>query len=261
MDASMRNFLIKLALLIFGVQCGIWGPIYVYFSAGLKTTTIEVKFPFTEEKSNAEYAMNMLLQWIGFGTGGLIFFGIEVAMQIIGNVVTVSSKLIRNRLKELDKKIEENMLSELELRFVFKDITKEILDYENYVNCVREFLAERTLITPALFTYSIGMAIFCQYSMGFVAGYGMSLMAWVQFFYVCEVGEQVESSGLDEILYDINWYNFPKEMQKDLMHLINHRQNAAALTVGPFGNVNRNLVTVVTNKIYSFVMFLHNFTA
>lgn len=28
--------------------------------------------------------------------------------------------------------------------------------------------------------------------MGFVAGYGMACMSWVQLFYVCEVGENIQ---------------------------------------------------------------------
>lgn len=56
----------------------------------------------------------------------------------------------------------------------------------------------------------------------------------------------------------------PLEQQKDIIHLINRKQNGVNLTVGPFGSVNRELFGVVSalkssnfpiNDIFLFAWF------
>ncbi|XP_055313073.1 putative odorant receptor 71a [Sitodiplosis mosellana] len=89
----------------------------------------------------------------------------------------------------------------------------------------------------------------------------MAVMSWIQFYFICETGQDIEDNGLDDILYDSNWVDLPCELQKDLMQLISQRQNRVTLDVGPFGVVNRDLFAKVTNKVYSFVMFLRNFAS
>ncbi|XP_055312480.1 uncharacterized protein LOC129574453 [Sitodiplosis mosellana] len=229
-------------MLNIGSSCGMGGPVYVYFTQGIRTTTIEVKIPFAEEDPSIEYAMNMLLQFVVYFHGFIIYGSMEMAMALFGNVINISPRLIKNRLKELFESRERKEVSELQLRVAFQDITKQLLDYEDFVACLRDFVYWRTLVTPALFTYSIAMAIFCQYTMGFEAGYGMALMSWVQFYFICETGQDIEENGLDEILYDSNWNCLPCELQKDLMQLISQRQNRVTLSFGPFGVVNRDLL-------------------
>lgn len=73
-----------------------------------------------------------------------------------------------------------------------------------FVICLRDVFYYRLLLTPAGYTYSIAMAIFCQFAvifysdseatksiifsifvfqMGYAAGYGLAAMLWVQLFY------------------------------------------------------------------------------
>lgn len=47
------------------------------------------------------------------------------------------------------------------------------------------------------------------------------------------------------MLCEFNWYNLPKDLQKDVMHLINRMQNGVKLTVGPLGSVNREFFKLV----------------
>lgn len=93
-----------------------------------------------------------------------------------------------------------------------------------------------------------------------------------------------QENGFVNILYDSNWYTLPLKHQKDLMRLIDCKQHGRNLTIGPFKKIiNRQLFkevsffvnnqwshewtkqfhslhTQITNNVYTFVMFLMNFT-
>lgn len=99
------------------------GPIYVYFAEGIKTTAIQVKIPFVEENPNMEYTINLLFQFVVLFAGTFTYWSMEVAMAIFGDVIKVTPKLIKHHRLN-------NEISEIQLRFVFKDIMKQILDYE-----------------------------------------------------------------------------------------------------------------------------------
>lgn len=136
------------------------------------------------------------------------------------------------------------------LNLIFRN-AKNLCFSASYMISAKEFLYWRTLLTPALYTYAIGMAIFCQfmvifwahrrhcdnwYQIGFrptnlfsarfgtefhsgenepifwkkillnhikivkckffqfnfAAGYGMAFMSYVQFYYICNAGENIE---------------------------------------------------------------------
>lgn len=52
-----------------------------------------------------------------------------------------------------------------------------------------------------------------------------------------------QDNGLDRLLY---WYNLPNELQKDVMHLINLKQNGVKITAGPLETVDRELFKIVS---------------
>lgn len=53
--------------------------------------------------------------------------------------------------------------------------------------------------------------------------------------------------------YESNWYNLPIKHQKDMMHMINRKQNGTKITVGPFGVINRELTTAVSFRILNLI--------
>lgn len=95
-----------------------------------------------------------------------------------------------------------------------------------------------------------------------------------------------KDDGFADVLYNTQWYNLPLKYQLDIMHMINRKQNGVTINIGPFGSIDRELFKIVghhqfitekhshtfhsiaiclflqiTNKVYSFVMFLRNFAA
>lgn len=62
MDATMRGFITKMLSMTLAFITGTtFGPLHAYFSSGIKSTTVDARVPFTEERSDAEFAVNFLL--------------------------------------------------------------------------------------------------------------------------------------------------------------------------------------------------------
>lgn len=57
----------------------------------------------------------------------------------------------------------------------------------------------------------------------------------------------LKNDGICEIMYNTKWYALPIKMQKDLMHLINRRQNRTTLAIGPFAELNIETFFIVGN--------------
>lgn len=153
-----KMFMMTMAMLSFNV-----GPIYSYFAHGTKTTMTNVKVPFTERYSNAEFMANVVLSAV-IGIHGYIgYIGLEVSMALFSDVVTISPKLVEYDLNGLIEGNKTKTISQVDLKYSFKNIIKQSSDADEYLRCIGELLYVRTLITPSLFTYSIGLGIFCQY--------------------------------------------------------------------------------------------------
>lgn len=147
-----------LAMLSFNV-----GPIYSYFTYGTKTTMTNIKIPYTDRYSNPEFMANVLLSAV-IGIHGYIgYIGLEVSMALFSDVVTITPKLIVYALNGLIERSVEKSISHQELSYSFRNVIKQSLDADEYLTCISDLLYVRTFITPSLFTYSIGLGIFCQY--------------------------------------------------------------------------------------------------
>lgn len=186
MDITAINFIKKTALMCFGAYSCVFSASYASFWMNNKTTTTSVKFPFVDVKSDAEFYLNLTLQWLILIHATFVGFGIEVMMNLIENFAKVSPKLIHLEFTEAIVMYEQKRLSEPQLRFAFKNALVRCLDYDrytyftpnnpfeliimNFINsvrylaCVKEFQYWRTFITSFTYTYSIGMAIFCQFT-------------------------------------------------------------------------------------------------
>lgn len=117
-------------MLFAAALCAVFGPVYYFITQGIKSTTIEVKIPFIPDEEDVQYSVNMLLQFGVLFHGIFIYMGIETVMTLFENVVNVTPYLIKSRLNKLNKMHEVKELSELQVRFTFLDVTKQMLGYE-----------------------------------------------------------------------------------------------------------------------------------
>lgn len=128
-DATVRRFFIKMLTILASFWLAMIGPIHAYISQGIKTTTTNVRIPFTDVNSDAEFIGNIILQSvIGFhGVFGYIM--IEVAMSMFDDVITITPKLIKFKLKRLDEAVKMRQ-NDLQICLLVKDIIKQSMDYD-----------------------------------------------------------------------------------------------------------------------------------
>lgn len=43
---------------------------------------------------------------------------------------------------------------------------------------------------------------------------------------------------MGDAIYQSNWYTWPVNLQKDMIHLMNRKQNGVRLSIGPFATLN-----------------------
>lgn len=131
-DETVRSFFIKMALMLLALHGSMVGPIYAYIVHGTKTTMTNVLIPYVEHETNEEFAYNVILASI-IGIHGFIgYIGLEVAMALFSDVVTIVPKLIELNFQRLDDQIEKQTLSSWSLRHTINNIIKQALDSDEY---------------------------------------------------------------------------------------------------------------------------------
>lgn len=133
-DASIKNFVSKMAMIFSSAILALIWPTYKFLSKGIKTTATQVKFPYLIENSNDEFIVNLLLQSILFGHGFIGYIGMEVGMEvgmdICTNFISASQNLLQYRLKILDLQCEKKPLKDLQI--LFSNVIQQIRTYDKY---------------------------------------------------------------------------------------------------------------------------------
>lgn len=130
MDTTMRRFIIKMAVMVLSLSSAEFGPIYVYIFYEIKTTTVDVRVPSTEEGSDAEFAINFLLMNCIAAHGGLQYVGLEVIMSLFENIVTLAPKLVGYKLRMLANEYANESITELEMRLRFRNVVEQSFDVD-----------------------------------------------------------------------------------------------------------------------------------
>ena len=128
MDITMRRYIQKMLAMYIGYLFAMIGPVHAYFTQGVLATTIEARIPLTEPKSNAEFMFNFSLQSAFGFHGGLCYIGMECALSILENVVTITPKLIESNLVQTIQQYEKKSITELELHLKIRNIVEQSID-------------------------------------------------------------------------------------------------------------------------------------
>lgn len=169
-DATVKSFFVKMTMIFLSFGAGVTGPAYALLFYNIKTTTIEVKLPFVDEKSDAEYLGNMLLQGMIAGHGIIGYIGIEVAMVLFSDVVTISSKIVEHELWTLSEDIEKEKLNK-QLSLRFRNIVRQALDADECVSILKSIDGDRKCaihlerMNPNLGQKSKAIAVTVEYSL------------------------------------------------------------------------------------------------
>lgn len=65
---------------------------------------------------------------------------------------------------------------------------------------------------------------------------------------------------MGDVIYNSTWYALTIEQQKDVMHLLNRKQNGVCLAIGPFSTLNHECCNAVSTfyNIIKLIAFLSN---
>lgn len=126
----MKNFIFKMSIILSSAVTGFIWPTYQFVSHGIKTTAIEVKFPFIDENSDAEFIGNLLLQSIIVAHGLAGYVGLGVGMDICTDFISISQKLLKYRLLVLDDQHEK--MSSIDVHKLFENVIEQVRAYEWY---------------------------------------------------------------------------------------------------------------------------------
>lgn len=101
-----------------------------YLKDGTRTTMTNVRIPFTDEFSDAEFIANFALSAL-IGIHGFIgYIGLEVVMALDINVMRVTPKLVEIEFNKLDKSLKEKTLTKTSFLYTFNNIVKQCLDID-----------------------------------------------------------------------------------------------------------------------------------
>lgn len=131
-DTSIKNFFIKITIIFLSFWAVMIGPAHAYIKYGVRSTATELKFPFIEEKSNNEFLGNVAVQIGLCGFGMLAYTGIEIAMGLLDDVISISPRLVVNELKNLDAMVKSKRLNDLQIHYTFRNIVKQTLNSDEY---------------------------------------------------------------------------------------------------------------------------------
>lgn len=134
MDVAMKNFSIRMIIITLSVVAMNIGATYAFLFKGIKTTVVDVRIPFTEERSYEEFFGNIVVHlWMGiYGTFG--YLALEIGMELLVGVVAMAPRLVEYEFRKLDKNIKKNRFNELQKRLTFRNIVQQIMDVDEYVD-------------------------------------------------------------------------------------------------------------------------------
>lgn len=101
-NASIKSFIVKMAMIFSSAVTALIWPTYQFVSQGIKTTATQVKFPFIDENSDAEFIGNFIFQSVIMIHGFIGYIGLEVGMNICTDLISVTQNLLEYRIKMLD---------------------------------------------------------------------------------------------------------------------------------------------------------------
>lgn len=122
MDTTMKNFLIKMSIIGLSAVISQIGVTHAYISDGIKTTTVEVRIPFTAPKSNAEFYFNLIFQFNIVVHGLFVYIGLEAWMSLVENTVLISPALFKLEMKRLCAQYKSKSISQLQTYKWFKNL-------------------------------------------------------------------------------------------------------------------------------------------
>lgn len=89
MDRTMKRFIIQMGIMCSAYCAALIGPAYGFIKHGVRSTFIEARIPFSEPKSDAEFAGNFLSQIINGSYGIIAYIRLECFLSLLGKFTLI----------------------------------------------------------------------------------------------------------------------------------------------------------------------------
>lgn len=130
LDETMKKFIIKMAVFVASAAVSLSWQTYQNIFYGTKTTLTQLKFPFIDEGSNAEFVANLLLQTGIVIHGFLGYIGLEIGTSIESDFISVARKLLEYKLSKLETQYEDGVFVDSQIPFQLRKILHVIRCYD-----------------------------------------------------------------------------------------------------------------------------------
>lgn len=163
MDKLWRRYWNTVLIIILSMSIANIGPLYVYVRYGQKVTLTSLAIPFIEENSDMEFVMNCTIQ----GFYGLFFFFANISLEgvalLYGDSIQLPSKLIQMELANMTMGLELGRYTKRQMKAEMVTVYRQIEQVNVWIREHSEMAYWRYFISPVVFTYAIGLCVFCQY--------------------------------------------------------------------------------------------------
>lgn len=124
----MRQYLRKMAAIMFSLACALIGPVHAYLTKGVFSSTVEARIPFTERDSNTEFVFNMGLQVLIGCHGAFAYIGMESYLSILENTVTITPILVELDIMRTIEQYENKLMTQLQLDYKILQLVYQSID-------------------------------------------------------------------------------------------------------------------------------------
>lgn len=132
-EKTIKNFCLKIGIMVVAFFAAVSGSAYVFITQGVKSTIFDLRIPFTDENSNAEFLLNMALEFLVGTHGFLSFVGLEVTVVLLTDATSILPKVIEYELKQMHFTYQKNNITDTSKYMTFKNILKQTMDFKKYV--------------------------------------------------------------------------------------------------------------------------------
>jgi hypothetical protein len=174
-------------------------------------------------------------------------------------------QLLKVKVKSHQRQADIKTKLETHLRAIdkqFKTLIREFNDNQDFLKIAFSFIEFHTFFVIAI--NSFGMALSIVTSLYYSKAIGLQLICYffAQVVAPCIQGTMImirKERVLDE-LWSLPWYELTISQQKTFLQLIHRCQNSMEYRIIIFGGLDMELFTKVLNGVYTYFMFLWNFT-
>lgn len=275
MCAKRTTYYLSILLLIFVVGSWIFVayPLYSLVFLGHRTWILPFLIPGIGLDTTSGFYMNISYEMLCsiqaiFGTVGFdLFFTLSICHY------STCIALIENSINEMMQNDGITSMPVDEIRLRMRNVMRQLQDIDAYLTQISATYYNVFLVQPLSSALAISLTLLCIIADNWIGGYGYILFIFSQMISLCAIGQYLQNGvsaciasnaslrgilfdhfalqnqQLTLILYDMPWYRFRIDQQRDILRMLLRLSRSNEFWIGPFAPLNL--------ETGSIVIFLH----